>query len=117
MPIEREYRNLTAIEEALLERLLSARFQGCDALRAKIGTFRVRQIDDEGSLQFEPLAQSVPVSVRVPVEAEGRDADGTTVHILLHVVSGSRLELEIFKDDGSKIQEMPEPQNLTLFTP
>ena len=74
------------------------------------------QIDEGGSLQFSIEAlSSAPVLERIPVEAEYMDADGITVHVLLHVVDGKLLELEIYKDDSSLVLIPPQASKLTVW--
>ena len=41
--------------------------------------------------------------------------DGRLIHALLHVVSGRPIELEIFKDDGSRVRQMPAPAAFELM--
>jgi len=36
---------------------------------------------------------------------------------LLHVVDGMMCELELFKEDGSRVSTFPNPQDLVLVTP
>jgi hypothetical protein len=55
------------------------------------------------------------VKKRIPVEAEGLDEDGITVHFLLHVVDGFATELEVYKDDGSLIKRRPSPNDLKVI--
>ena len=39
------------------------------------------------------------------------------IHVLLHVKDGVMHELEVFKDDGSPIQNPPAERDMVLFTP
>jgi hypothetical protein len=78
----------------------------------------IRQLDDNGTSDL--LVRSgakANVRHRIPVEVEGEDIDGTTIHVLLHVVEGVARELEVYKDDGSPVIKMPEPSKLRLFSP
>ena len=76
----------------------------------------VRCIDDEGSLELRSKKLgAAAVTKRIPVEAEAKDQDGVDIHMLLHVVDGRPAELEIFKDDGSSIKELPEPSAFELI--
>lgn len=95
-------RSIAPEEIDLLLALLSVSFPGCDALRQQIHNCKVRVLDDDGSLQLMPIAQSAAdVRCRVPVEAVTVDSDGIPIHILLHVVDGYLNELEIYKEDLS----------------
>src|SRR4051812_7126096 len=91
-------RRPTVEEQRLIQRLLQVDFVGRGELRLQLNGARVRQIDDDGSLEFEPSVAAVPalVTKRVPVEAEGVDIDGIGLHVLLHVVEGTIKELEIY---------------------
>ena len=112
------FRKLTIHEFCILKRLLSIDFPGRDAIAQQIKIALVRQIDDEGSLEFFVRPHDkAEVLKRIPIEAEFLDADGVTAHILLHVVDGKCSELEIYKDDSSPISLQPEPDNLRLVTP
>lgn len=113
-----EYRELTDYENKLVDRLLSEGFDGRDAISAQVRASRVKQIDKEGSLEFQVSGGSAVTSgFRIPVEGWFEDTDGMLVHVLLHVVSGRISELEIYKDDGSPIVQMADPSRLTIFRP
>jgi hypothetical protein len=111
------FREPTTAEQRLIQRLLDVDFVGKGEVGLQLTGARVRQIDEDGSLEFEPNIAAVPalVAKRVPVEAEGRDEDGIGVHFLLHVVEGSVKELEIYKNDGSPVRRIPDPDSLTLI--
>jgi hypothetical protein len=77
-----------------------------------------KQIDEDGSLALQcSSGRPAPVECRVPTEGECADADGTAIHVLLHVVNGKINELEVFKDDLSRVQNPPGARDLVLFTP
>jgi hypothetical protein len=68
----------------------------------------LRTIDEDGGLEFRSdVGGEAPVVKRIPVEAEAKDDDGFRVHALLHVVGGRPTELEIYKDDGSRVKRIP----------
>jgi hypothetical protein len=76
----------------------------------------VSSIDAEGSLALSaPGGPPAPVVPRIPVEAELEDEDGTTVHILLHVIDGRLNELEIYRDDSGAIQGVIDPERFRLI--
>lgn len=66
--------------------------------------------------QTDTSAPKAEVARRIPVEAEGRDADGESVHFLLHVVDGRLSEIEIYRDDGAPLSRMPDPGELEVIT-
>ena len=78
------FRPLTDSERHLLSTLLNCEFPGNVSLRKQFSTVMGRQIDDNGSLELQtrggPFAEVVR---RIPVEAEIKDSDGVTIHILI----------------------------------
>jgi len=56
------------------------------------------------------------VTRRVPVEAEAPDSDGVAIHVLLHVPNGYLSELEIFREDGERLIQMPATETLNVFS-
>src|SRR5258708_1369708 len=117
MKMEQQFRNPTAMETELMQRLLAAEFVGKEEIAKQLENARVRVIDEEGSLEFQPssVADTARVNKRIPVEAEGVDEDGIHVHFLLHVVKGFVKELEVYKDDGSPIKGIPSPGDLEVI--
>lgn len=107
MEPETKFRKPTDAERALLNRLLEAQFPGRDELLPMIRDIVVRTLYDDGGLELRSQAEGkAPVVKRIPVEAEAIDEDGLTVHVLLHVVDGTPIELEIYKDGGA-VKQMP----------
>jgi len=106
------------MEREVMQRLLAADFPGREELAKQLAECRVRIIDDECSLEFELGAGAKPAMVRqrIPVEAEAVDEDGICVHILLHVVKGFAKELEVYKDNGSPIKQMPSASDLKVLS-
>lgn len=95
-------REMTAAERALFSRFLETPFLGSAAVAEQLRNSLVLPIDDNGSLDF--LIQTGPkaeVHNSVPVEAEAEDLDGTTIHMLLHVIDGKARGLEVYKEDSS----------------
>jgi hypothetical protein len=104
----------------MLERLVEADFPGKGELKSMLGEIKARTIDEDGSVELRSDIEGMArVVKRVPVEAEAKDSDGFTIHVLLHVVDGRPDELEIYKDDGSMIQCMPDPSafEVTVLPP
>src|SRR5208337_2959704 len=85
-------------------------FPGRDELAVLLQSVLVRTIDDDGGLELKSKVEGkAPVVQRVPIEAEGKDEDGVTIHMLLHVVDGRPVELEFFKEDSSTVKRLPSP--------
>lgn len=113
---EADYRPLSSRERAYLDRLLEADFPGREALASQLAAAKARQIDEYGSLDFYVLpAQRAKVKRRIPVEGRFLDADGTVIHLLLHVLDGVIDELEIFKEDLSEVLKLPPAEDLELL--
>lgn len=109
------FRNLTVLEQGIIDRLLEKSFPGRDEICEQMKKCLVRTIDENKSLRFLVEANvKSKVKRRIPVEAELQDADGVLIHILLHVVDGKVNELEIYKEDGSPIIENPDPSKLKI---
>lgn len=96
-----EYRDPSVAESAALRRLLEEDFPGCSELRVQLDGLRVSTLDVEGGPALKPERNAPPAHVerRVPVEAEIEDADGVTIHVLLHVLQGRLHEIEIYRED------------------
>src|SRR6185436_8957046 len=94
----------TVKERTLLGKLAMANFPGSKEVIDQLQSFQVKEIDENGSLELVSASGlDARVIGRVPVEGELVDRDGVRVHILLHVVNGRIKELEVFKEDGSKV--------------
>ena len=112
-----QYRQSNNYERTVLERLLGPEFPGRDALRDRLRDFVVRPIDEDSSLSI--LARGdmkASVIRRIPVEGDATDEGGATIHLLLHVVGGKPNELEILREDGSKVVVPVNPASLELFS-
>ena len=112
------YRPLKANERDLLERLLDPDFPGRDELLGQVSSVTAKEIDEDGGLALRCAPnRPAPVKCRVPTEGECADNDGVMIHVLLHVVDGVMSELEVFKEDSSRVQNPPLARDLVLFTP
>jgi hypothetical protein len=101
--------------------LLSRPFPGSHELRLQLPAVRVTEeyAGRDPSVILapdKPAGPAAPVRRRIPVEAEGRDEDGGTIHVLLHVLDGYLWELELYRSDGEQIRRRPEPESLMLFS-
>lgn len=116
--MESNFRPLEASERELLQGLLVQEFPGREELRRQLNTVLAKRIDADGSIALQTgAADPAPVKSRVPTEGQCPDADGTVIHVLLHVVNGFMNELEIFKEDSSRVIQPPVAGNLVLFAP
>ena len=111
-----DFRPLSDLEGQLLLVLLGTDFPGRDALVEQVAVALVREIDDNGSLEFAS-SDKTPARVvrRIPVEAELSDSDGVTIHLLLHVVDGLLKELEVYRDDSGRVQRVLAPKDIRLM--
>ncbi len=117
--IEQNFRSLTRYEMDLLSALLVNSFPGRDELTAQLATATVRGFDDNGSFEFKTELSEHAAGVKhaVPTEGEYEDNDGIIIHFLLHVRGCFLKELEIFKEDNSKVIRLPNPGLLRVFAP
>lgn len=112
------YRPLRENEREILEKLLEPDFPGRGELREQLNSLTVEELDEDGGLALQSVTGSqAPVKWRVPTEGECKDSDGVSVHVLLHVLDGRMHELELYKEDGSRVCRLPEARDLVLFTP
>ena len=109
-------RPLTDWERRLILRLLEPAFPGRDVLINQLESTLVRLIDENGSLELQCESMSkASVEKRVPTEGEAMDRDGLTIHYLLHVVDGKLQELEVYKDDSSKVLRHAGPEDVEVM--
>jgi hypothetical protein len=115
--MDNSFRPLSIREFQLLKRLLEPEFPGSHELRQQLKSVTAKTIDDDGglALQCSP-SPSAPVGGRVPTEGECADADGMGIHVLLHVVNGVMNELEVFREDSSRVLRPPTAADLTVLT-
>lgn len=109
---------MTPQERSYVNRLLHDDFPGKEELVRQLDEARVRTIDQNGSLEI--LVRRGPrarVTRRIPVEGQFADADGVPIHILLHVLEGFASELEVYREDSSKVLAMPSADQLELVLP
>jgi len=113
---ESQFREPTAVEGALLHRLLEADFPGRSELAALRRNVLVRIIDENGGSELESQIEGkASVMKRVPVEAEGKDEDGANIHMHLHVNEGRPVELELFREDAVTVKRVPPPSAFELI--
>ncbi len=111
------YREPTAWERAVFDRLLSEPFPSRETLVSQLKSPRVRLIDENGSLQFEVKGVDMGHGREIPVEAEVPDEDGMMIRFLLHTIDGIVVELEVYKDDSSSVLKMPDAGSISVMSP
>ena len=116
---DNEWRRLSPLEETILRQLLAPDFPGKEQLECQTADALVATIDEDGSLKFRggngPPASEV--KYRVPTEARFQDSDGVGVHVLLHVVGDYVDELEVFKEDASRVRDWSGANAMDVFAP
>lgn len=91
----------------MLGRLLTEEFPGVTELRAHAAVARLEEILEAFIIHLPADVPAAAVRTRIPVEAEGVDADGMALYCLLHVVNGRLAELELYRADGEVIHTIP----------
>lgn len=114
---EKEFRNPTASEFAIIEKLVTLDFPGSLELRSQLDGMLVRPFEDDdnyGSIEIKVSnGQPAHTEQRVPVQARANDTDGIAVDCLLHINEGKMSELEFFKVDGSMLKKPLRALNFT----
>lgn len=110
---------MTDYESKLLGFLLGSDFPGRDELQEQVANSFVRDYDENGSFEFEVASSLQATSVKyvVPTEGESEDLDGVKIHVLLHVNNNKISEVEIFREDNSKVIMLPDPTSFRVFAP
>lgn len=104
-------------ELAVLLKLVTVEFPGAPEVRTQLQSLQVEEVDLDGSLTLvSSSGVRADVIDRVPIEGEAIDADGVRIHLLLHVVDGRAVELEIFKEDGSRVLKPVLAERMTVVT-
>ena len=112
-----EPRPLRSGDVRVLELLLSEEFPGHTDLLAQIPSLQLVAIcSDCPSAEFTLAAPArlADTHERVPVEARGLDEDGVPIHLLVHVKDGAVSGIEVFREDGAVVREMPPLASLVV---
>jgi ketosteroid isomerase-like protein len=119
---EKEFRKPTTEELAILNKLLEADFAGAKELRQQVDGLVVKKVDENGSLRlhvstevFGQVTHSVPVEGSYS-KTKSTDPFEPRVHFLLHVLAGALNELEIYTDDDSPLEHLPNAGALEVET-
>lgn len=114
-------RPLSRVERDLISYLLASDFHSAGELREQIDAVSVLADEpDTGSLSLivdESVVGPASTRSRVPVEGTALAADGGLVHVLLHVDRGYLAELDVFREDGEHVAELPTPSAIDIFAP
>ena len=113
------FRPISSREKKILNHLLAPVTSGREQLEQQLDDCLVRPIDEDGGLEFhvKSLVGANDVKYRVPTEGEAKDVDGVTIHFLLHVVAYQLSELELYKEDGSRVIAVPPAEDIKVFAP
>ena len=115
---KKQYQTPSEQQAALIYRLLSPEFPGCRELRHQAAVAKVVTVVSRGSpaIVFAPGLgpRADEVDVRIPVEAVGNDTDGGAIHILLHVLESYLAEIEMYREDGEPVLQLPDVHTLTV---
>lgn len=107
----------TNLEQQVIARLLEKPFPGSDNIGRCLNGSMVSDLDEFGSLRLHPICKERAVTLAtVPVEGQVLDSDGITIHVLLFVRAGLPYELQIYKDDGTRIQDKDALRRIDVFS-
>ncbi len=112
---KQHWRKPTHDDLQLIMKLLDVSFTGRTNVLNQIALCQVNEFDDNGSLEFIISNEAIPAKVlhRIPVEGVFTDSDGIIAHALMHIVNGIIKEIEIYKEDNSKVVDK---QRFTTMT-
>ena len=117
---ELDYRPLTDSEKAIVMKMLSVDLPGVEILREQANHAMARVLDRYGSIAFKlGLVERTRFSDGPLISALQPDTDtvqryGPSVNIILFIKDGLIGELQIYKDDGSKILGSVDVQKFDL---
>lgn len=109
------FREPSAYERRLFDRLMDCECKGRDSLRVQLSNCCVRTYAKNGCLEINTESPWADVDARVPVEGTVKDADGFVIYYLLHVVNGKACTLEIYKEDGSPLSRRPDIESIEVW--
>lgn len=113
------FRAPSEYEQRLVVKLLEPPLVGREALLQQLSAATVSQWAGDRSLEFIVPNTAPPAATRsaIPTEGQFEDVDAATIHVLLHLKDGRLHILEIFKENGSAVEQLPDPSSLRLFRP
>lgn len=118
------WRELTAAEKRIIERLVRHAARGNVAPAWDIENYRAAEIDDFGSLRLRPrdkadLATGAivrPIASAYFDDKDTPDPYGPLVDIILFEAAGLLCELQIYRSDGGAILRSIEAEDIFLVT-
>ncbi|KQV32525.1 hypothetical protein ASC97_02835 [Rhizobium sp. Root1203] len=118
------WRELTAAEKRIIERLVRHASRGNVAPAWDIETYRAAAIDDFGSLRLRPRdkadpgagALARPIASAYFDDKDTPDPYGPLVDIILFEAAGLLCELQIYRSDGGTILRTIEADDIFLVT-
>jgi len=119
--LESHYRPLTDLEKAVLIKLLSVDLPGVEALRGQIGRSTAQTLDEYGSIELKVDSPNRARFSDGPLVSATQNDHGTTegygpfINVLLFVKNGLLKELQIYKDDSSKIVNRVDPEKFDVI--
>lgn len=115
-----EFRSLSTLERRMLEAMVRAGLPNSEILMNQINSSRVKDIDDVGSIKFLVSCDDRYAHVTGPLITAQQEDVGTVpgrgpyINFLLFLRDGIIDELEIYKDDGSQILSIFDPDKFIL---
>ena len=116
------FREMSAWERAVVNRLLSVPFEGSEAVRTQIASALVRLVRDDDechTLEIDvragaPIPNSYPFNRPLPVEGQFFSPGGTRVEVRLLHMKGrlSRLEFIVY---GERLDGLPAPEAIEVW--
>jgi hypothetical protein len=115
-----DFRPLSILERRVLHAMIPTELPNGGILIRQIDSSRVRAIDEIGSIEFSVSCDDLYSDVSGPlITAQQEDVDtvlgrGPYINFLLFLRDGVVDELEIYKDDGSRILSTFDPSKFAL---
>lgn len=112
-----KFRNPTLLERAIFARLTSYEFEGREELIFQLAHCKVHVADENGSLDIKVEKYQYPDKLKktIPTEGISSDIDGANINYLIHTREpGIVRMLEIYRDDGETIKQLPEPSTIKV---
>ena len=118
--IQDSFRPLSSIERHILNRLTSVVLPDGDFLKRQVDACLVRTIDEFGSLEFSVSSNERYDDADGPLVTAQQEDVGTVplqgpyINFILFLRGGMLTELQIYKDDGTPIRAIYDPDKFIL---
>ena len=110
------FEELSSWHREILAKLVRVDFPGKAEVTLQLHTATFNIIDANQSLGISTLGSlDAPVVKRIPVEAYATDKDGVLVQVLLFSRTGRAYMLEILREDGKPVRELPAIERFTVL--